>query len=141
MAVVTILLLAAGFYLGYMLADQMRRIIKEDFNQQQLMSARHAANILAPDIDFLKRELTTPNFSAAVEYLEPLSWANRLPVTLSRVREDGVVELRRINRGGIRAYPADERGVELTSAGAFQDEPFFVWATDPRHKGQIFTNR
>ncbi len=138
LAVVTVLLLAASFYLGYMSADQMRRIIKEDFNQQQLMLARHTANILEQDIDFLKRELTTLNFSAAVEYLEPLSWANRLRVTLSSVREDGVVEIRRINRDGTRAYLVDERGVEHIIAGAFQDEPFFRWATDPRHKGQIY---
>jgi two-component system NtrC family sensor kinase len=138
MAVITILLLATGFYLGYMSADQMRRIIKEDFNQQQLMLARHTANILEQDIDFLKRELTTLNFSAAVEYLEPLSWANRLRVTLSSVREDGVVEIRRLNRDGSRAYLVDERGVEHIIAGDFQNEPFFVWATDPRHKGQIY---
>jgi|GEM_PF-138200 len=138
MAVVTVLLLASGFYLGYISADQMRRIIKEDFNQQQLMLARHTANILEQDIDFLKRELTTLNFSAAVEYLEPLTWANRMRVTLSSVREDGVVEIRRINRGGNRAYLVDERGVEHVIGGDFQGEPFFSWAADTRHKGQIF---
>lgn len=138
MSLLTLLLLASGFYLGYVSADQMRRIIKEDFNQQQLMLARHTANILEQDIDFLKRELTTLNFSAAVEYLEPLTWANRLRVTLSSVREDGVVEIRRINREGDRAYLVDERGVEHIIAGAFQNEPFFEWATDPRHKGKIY---
>ena len=138
MTVVTLLLLATGFYLGYMSADQMRRIIKEDFNQQQLMLARHTANILEQDIDFLKRELTTLNFSAAVEYLEPLTWANRLRVTLASVREDGVVEIRRINRDGNRAYLVDERGVEHIIGGDFKEEPFFAWSRDPRHKGQIF---
>ena len=69
MMLVTLLLLATSFYLGYVSADQMRRIIKEDFNQQQLMLARHTANILEQDFDFLKRELTTLNLSASVEYL------------------------------------------------------------------------
>ena len=109
----------------------MRRIIKEDFNQQQLILARHTAFILEQDIDFLKRELNTLNFSATVEYLEPLSWANRLRVTLSSVREDGVVEIRRVNAEGNRAYFVDERGVEHVIAGDFQEEPFFTMGKKP----------
>ena len=140
MVLVTLLLLITSLYLGYVSADQMRRIIKEDFNQQQLMLARHTANILEQDFDFLKRELTTLNLSASVQYLEPLTWANRLRVTLSSVREDGVVEIRRINREGNRAYLVDERGVEHIIAGEFKDEPFFVWASDPNNKGHIFIN-
>jgi signal transduction histidine kinase len=116
----------------------MRRIIKEDFNQQQLMLARHTANILEQDFDFLKRELTTLNLSASVEYLEPLTWANRLRVTISSVREDGVVEIRRINREGNRAYLVDERGVEHVIGGDFKTESFFVWASDPSNKGHIY---
>jgi two-component system NtrC family sensor kinase len=137
MIIITLLLLATSLYLGYVSADQMRRIIKEDFNQQQLILARHAAFILEQDIDFLKRELNTLNFSATVEYLEPLSWANRLRVTLSSVREDGVVEIRRVNAEGNRAYFVDERGVEHVIAGDFQEEPFFTWAKNPNNKGHI----
>ena len=137
MIFITVLLLATSLYLGYVSADQMRRIIKEDFNQQQLTLARHAAYILEQHIDFLKRELNTLNFSAAVEYLEPLSWANRLRVTLSSVREDGVVEIRRINREGNRAYFVDERGVEHIIAGEFQEESFFNWVSNPSNKGHV----
>jgi two-component system, NtrC family, sensor kinase len=137
MIVITLLLLASSLYLGYVSADQMRRIIKEDFNQQQLILARHTASILEQNIDFLKRELNTLNFSAAVEYLEPLSWANRLRVTLSSVREDGVVEIRRINAEGNRAYFVDERGVEHVIVGDFLKEPFFEWAKNPNNKGHI----
>ena len=137
MILITLLLLATSLYLGYVSADQMRRIIKEDFNQQQLTLARHTAYILEQDIDFLKRELNTLNFSAAVEYLEPLSWANRLRVTLSSVREDGVVEIRRVNREGNRAYFVDERGVEHIIAGDFQEESYFKWVANPNNKGQM----
>jgi two-component system, NtrC family, sensor kinase len=138
MMLVILLLLSTSLYLGYVSADQMRRIIREDFNQQQLMLARHTANILEQDFDFLKRELITLNLSASVQYLEPLTWANRMRVTLSGVREDGVVEIRRINREGNRAYLVDERGVEHVIAGEFKDEPFFVWAANPSKKGHIF---
>ena len=137
MILITLLLLATSLYLGYVSADQMRRIIKEDFNQQQLTLARHSAYILEQDIDFLKRELNTLNFSAAVQYLEPLSWANRLRVTLSSVREDGVVEIRRVNREGNRAYFVDERGVEHIIAGDFQEESYFKWVANPNNKGQM----
>lgn len=138
LAVATAALLATSFYLGYISASQMRRIIKEDFNQQQLMLARHTANLLEQDLDFLKRELVTLNFSPAVEYLEPLGWANRLRVSLASTRGEGVVEIRRLNREGTRAYLVDERGIELVLGGDFRQDPIFIWATDPEHKGQIY---
>ena len=53
--VVNLVLLGTGLYLGFKSAAQMREIVKEDFNQQQLVLAQHTASLLGQDIDFLKR--------------------------------------------------------------------------------------
>src|SRR5208283_3401815 len=90
-------LLGISIYLGLMSAKQMLEIVKEDFNQQQLVLARHTASLLEQDINFLKRELSTLNYSPAIQYLEPLTWANRMRATLASVREEGVVEILRID--------------------------------------------
>ena len=55
-------LLGISIYLGIKSANQMKEIVKEDFNQQQLMLAKHTAGLLEQDINFLKRELSTLNF-------------------------------------------------------------------------------
>lgn len=135
---VNALLLGTSIYLGVKSANQMREIVKEDFNQQQLVLARHTAGLLEQDINFLKRELSTLNFSPSIQYLEPLTWANRMRATLSSVREDGVVEIRRLDPQGTRAYLVDSRGVDHIITGSFQNAPYFQWARQPENKGSIY---
>jgi two-component system, NtrC family, sensor kinase len=130
-------LLGISIYLGLKSANQMKEIVKEDFNQQQLVLARHTASLLEQNIQFLKRELSTLNFSPSSQYLEPLSWANRMRATLASVREEGVVEIVRITPDGNRAYQVDSRGVDQITTGSFKDAPLLSWAAKPEHKGQI----
>src|SRR4030042_205220 len=110
-----ILLLGTSIYLGLISANQMQEIVKEDFNQQQSVLAQHTASLLEQDINFLKRELSTLNFSPSIQYLEPLSWANRMRATLASVREEGVGEILRISPDANRAYLVDARGVDHVS--------------------------
>ena len=102
---VNLALLGTSIYLGLKSAGQMREIVKEDFNQQQLVLARHTAGLLEQDINFLKRELSTLNFSPSIQYLEPLTWANRMRATLASVREEGVVEIFRLDAAGQSHLP------------------------------------
>ena len=111
-------LLGISIYLGLMSANQMKEIVKEDFNQQQLVLAKYTAGLLEQDINFLKRELNTLNFSPSIQYLEPLSWANRMRATLASVREEGVVEILRISADGKRASQIDSRGVDQITTGS-----------------------
>ena len=134
---VNFVLLGTSIYLGVKSANQMKEIVKEDFNQQQLVLARHTASLLEQDIHFLHRELSTLNFSPSIQYLEPLSWANRMRATLASVREEGVVEIVRLTPDGHRAYQVDSRGVDQITTGSFKDAPFLAWASQPEHKGQI----
>ena len=101
------------------------------------MLAKYTASLLEQDINFLKRELSTLNFSPSIQYLEPLSWANRMRATLASVREEGVVEILRISPNGERAYQMDSRGVDQITTGSFKGAPFLAWASKPEHKGQI----
>jgi two-component system, NtrC family, sensor kinase len=136
--VLNIVLLGASIYLGLKSANQMQEIVREDFNQQQLVLARHIASMLEQDIQFLERELTTANLSPSIQYLEPLTWANRMRFTLSSVREEGVVEIFRINKDSARKHLVDERGLDHVFTGAFQDEPYLEWASRPENKGRIY---
>ncbi len=131
-------LLGISIYLGLMSAKQMLEIVKEDFNQQQLVLARHTASLLEQDINFLKRELNTLNYSPAIQYLEPLTWANRMRATLASVREEGVVEIFRIDAKDRRAYLVDGRGLDHIISGSFQDAPYLDWAANPENRGRVY---
>ena len=137
---VNLALLGTSIYLGLKSAGQMREIVKEDFNQQQLVLARHTAGLLEQDINFLKRELSTLNFSPSIQYLEPLTWANRMRATLASVREEGVVEVFRVDAQGNRTYLVDGRGLDHITSGAFKDAPFLEWAANPENKGQVYVS-
>ena len=137
---VNLALLGTSIYLGLKSAGQMREIVKEDFNQQQLVLARHTAGLLEQDINFLKRELSTLNFSPSIQYLEPLTWANRMRATLASVREEGLVEILRLDAAGQRAYLVDGRGLDHITTGAFKDAPYLEWAANPENKGQVYVS-
>jgi two-component system NtrC family sensor kinase len=138
LVVLNILLLGTSIYLGLKSANQMQQIVREDFNQQQLVLARHIASMLEQDLNFLKRELNTANLSPSVQYLEPLTWANRMRFTLSSTREEGVVEIFRIEADGTRAYKVDEQGLDHVLTGNFKAEPFLEWAAKPANKGHLY---
>jgi signal transduction histidine kinase len=133
-----LLLLTVGLYLGMKSSEQMREIVKEDFNQQQLVLARQSASLLEQDFDFLKRELNTLNHSPSIQYLEKLTWANRMRATLASVRNEGIIEIRRIDREGTRAYLLDGRSLDHEISGDFHATPCLVWAQQPENKGRVF---
>jgi two-component system NtrC family sensor kinase len=134
-------ILGLSIYLGVISSGQMRQIVKDDFNQQQLVLARHTASLLEQDSDFLEREISTLNLSPSIQYLEKLTWANRMRATLSSVREEGVVQIQRIDREGLRAYLVDEHSVDHVITGAFQDSPEMAWARQPENKGRIYVSQ
>jgi len=134
---VNLILLGTSIYLGLKSANQMREIVKEDFNQQQLVLARHTAGLLEQDINFLKRELSILNFSPSIQYLEAVSWPNRMRATMASVREEGVVEIVRLSRDGNRAYLVDKNGVDHVVTGSFKGAPYLEWAAKPENKGKI----
>ncbi|MCX5891686.1 MAG: cache domain-containing protein, partial [Deltaproteobacteria bacterium] len=139
--VFNLVILGISIYLGVISAGQMRQIVKDDFNQQQLVLARHTAGLLEQDSDFLERELSTLNLSPSIQYLEKLTWANRMRATLSSVREEGVVQIQRLDREGARAYLVDERNVNHVITGSFKDSPEMAWARQPENKGRIFVSQ
>jgi len=136
-----VVLLGTSLYLGIKSAGHMREIVREDFNQQQLALARQSSSLLEQDINFLKRELQTLNLSPSIQYLEKLTWANRVRATLSSVRDEGVVEIRRVGSHGALAHLVDERSLEHVMTGNFKNLPYLEWARRPENKGRVYVGQ
>jgi hypothetical protein len=101
-SIIIFILLASAVYLSVLSARDMKRIINEDFNSQQLEMAKHAAGVLTEDFKILKRELTTLSLSPSIQYIEAVSWANRMKISFSTVRDYGVIQVMLINADGSR---------------------------------------
>ena len=131
-------LLMVAFYLSMYSVGQMKEIISEDFNRQQLVLAKYAANRMENSLDLIKRELLLLNLSPSIQYLEKVSWASRMNTTLSAVKDEGVLEIRFIDSNGKTAYIVDELGMSHVIHGDFCDMDCFEWMHSRENKNRIY---
>ncbi len=96
----TVALLIAGLIVGFYSLRYIKEIVSDQFNQQQLELATHAARQLENRFSRIIQDLTILNQSPSVQYLEKVSWSNRIKITLSTMQESGVLEIGRVDGSG-----------------------------------------
>jgi two-component system, NtrC family, sensor kinase len=134
----TLTLLLVGLILGFYSITNMKEIVSDQFNQQQLELAQHAARQLESQFLNLTQDLATLNQSPSVQYLEKYSWANRIRITLSTMRDTGVLEIGRVDREGKRRYSVTAQDEDTITPGDFRNSPIFAWASKWENKNQIY---
>lgn len=135
---IIIVLLAGAVSLGILSAQEMKRLINEDFNAQQLSLARHTASILEQNFKILKNELLTLALSPSIQYVESVSWHNRMKISLSSVREYGVFRIVLIGPDGRRRYSFDENQAVYASQSDNEPPGYFQWSRDPQHLNLVY---
>lgn len=132
-----IVLLVSALVLGIVSAKHMKEIVRDDFNKQQLILASYAANQIEDNLNFIKMELSLLSLSPSIQYME-VSWPNRMNTTLTRVKEEGVLEIRFLDIKGETAYIVDKLGVSRSIKGRFQDTEYFKWALLNSNRNRIY---
>ena len=135
--ILMIVLLLSAVYLGIVSARNMKEIIRDDFNKQQLILARYATHRIEDGLEFIKRELSLLSLSPSIQYLE-VSWANRMNTSLSSVKEEGVIEIRLVDNKGGTAYVLNNLGIPRIIKGHFLDAEYFKWASLKENKNRIY---
>ncbi len=138
--ILIMVLLMGALYLGITSARQMKEIICEDFNQQQLVLAKYATNGMQGSLNFIRNELSLLNLSPSIQYLEEVSWGSRMNRTFSALKDEGVLEIRLIEDKGKTAYVVDGRGVPRVVQGHFRDTEHFKWANLKENKNRIYVS-
>ena len=87
------LLLGTVLILGWMSFWKIKEIVTGDFNQQQLVLARHAARQIENSLTALKRELLLLSLSPSIQYAETPSMGNRMEITFSSIKDEGTIEI------------------------------------------------
>jgi PAS domain S-box-containing protein len=139
--IIILILLGAALFLGVRSAREMKEIIKEDFNAQQLALAKHAAGILMKNFKTLKRELITLSLSPSIQYVEAVSWPNRMKISLSSVSDYGVIQVVLVNADGTNSYSINYTNAVFMERRAYDHEDFFKWCKAPENKGMIYIGR
>lgn len=137
---VILVLLSGAVILSVLSSRNMGRIIREDFNDQQLQLARHAAGILGENFEILKRELTTLSLSPSIQYLEAVSWANRMNISFSSVRDYGVTRIILMEAQGKDAFSISYNNAVSVERVGVEDRDYFTWGQRPENEGKIFVS-
>lgn len=131
-------LLSMVLALGWLSNLKIKEVVTEDFNQQQLMLAKHAANQIENTIELLKREITLLSLSPSIQYSEKPSIINRMNITYSSVRHEGVIEIRYIESKTGKTYKIVEEQKCQIEKSHPEDQRLLIWAADENKRGKIY---
>jgi len=135
---VIVILLTIAVSVSILSVRNMKKIINEDFNFQQLELARHSARLLAKNFKILKQELTALSLSPSIQYIQPNYWANRMKITFSMIREYGVIKIMLVEAAGNRAYSTDYTNAAFVETRNFSGNEYFKWCRKPENTNKIF---
>lgn len=93
----TVFFILAAILLGIWHADEMRRIVSQQFNDEQLVIARNVATLLERELGFLQTELALISRDIAATPYEPDMLQAGMQKSLHRVVASGVRQIQVIN--------------------------------------------
>jgi PAS domain S-box-containing protein len=133
-----IFLLAAAITMGIISVYEMRQRISEDFNAQQLALSKHAATMIENNFKILKNELLMLSLSPSIQYVESVSWRNRMEITLATVQEYGVFRIMLISMDGTRSFSVDYNRAMFIEDSNSTEVEYFKWCADPARKNLVY---
>ncbi|MFZ0931134.1 MAG: ATP-binding protein [Syntrophobacteraceae bacterium] len=136
--IATFLLVAGASWLAISTAGYMKGILRDQFNEQQLVLARHAAQRVEGHINGAIDDLLLLNSLPAVQYGDPESYEALLLSTLPVFNGSSIIAIRRIDRQGNPIFAVSEHGIVMHSMSPAQKEPeaYLSWASDPANRGK-----
>ena len=132
----TPLLLIFTLLIGWFYARKVRETVVKDFNQQQLLLARHAASQIENNINYLKRELSLLSLSPSTQYVESAFMGKRIDITFSSIKDKGGVEIRFTEVKDLKTHVVDDSGYRAIGPSQ-EDLSHLEWAKMEQNKGNI----
>jgi len=123
--------------LGWMSSKNVREVVTEDFNQQQLLLARHAASQIENSIEVLKRELLLLSLSPSIQYSEAPSLMNRMNITFSSIKHEGTLGIGFIENETQKFYHVRDKHKCPLANLYHGDIDYLKWARLEENKGNI----
>lgn len=136
--ITTLVLVAGASWLAVSTARYMKGILRDQFNEQQLVLARHAAQRVESYINDSINDLQLLNSLPAIQYCDPDSYEALLLSTLPVLNGSSIISIRRIDRDGNQLFAASGQGIIVRNLGQAKQEPgaYLSWAADLVNKGK-----
>ncbi len=138
LGIATLVLLTGALWLAVSTARYMKTILRNQFNEQQLVLARHAAQRVEADIHKAIDDLRVLSSFPAIQYCDRDSYEALLLSTRPVFNESSIIAIRRIDREGKLIFTASEQGIIMRDMGLEQQDPgaYLSWASDPANMGK-----
>ncbi len=133
--VIMLLLFGVILLLGWLYSQKVKEIVTRDFNEQQLVLARHAAQQVESSLNMLKRELQLLGNSPSVQYMETAFMARRMGITFSSVKDEGVEEIRFIESNK-KTHVVNSSGYHTIYTSS-KDLSYLEWARNKKIRNNI----
>jgi two-component system, NtrC family, sensor kinase len=131
------LLMGTVLILGWLSSVKVKETVMEDFNQQQLVIARHAASQIENRIEALKRELFLLSLSPSIQYAESAWMCNRMEIAFSSVREEGTIEMRFVQNAIQKTFHVLGEHDCNPGISDKKELDYLEWAKKETNKGHI----
>jgi two-component system, NtrC family, sensor kinase len=135
--IIMTVLMGTVLILGWLSSQKVKEIVTDDFNQQQLVLARHAATQIENSIEALKRELQLLSVSPSLQYLEKTWLINRMDIAFSSIKHEGTLEIRLIDPEHEKVYHITEQHQCSLEVMNQDDASHIAWAQKKENIGQI----
>lgn len=140
----TAILLGIVILLGWTSTNKIKDIVIDDFNQQQLLLARHASNQIENTFNTMKREMLILSLSPSIQHpgsssMEEPSISNRMKTTFSSIIEYGAQGIRFVDAARMKTHRLDHEGYRVLAVQS-DDEVFLDWSRKPANKGHILVS-
>ena len=138
LGIATLLLVAGASWLAISTARYMKYILRDQFNEQQLVLARFAAQRVESHISDAINNLLLLNSLPAMQYCDSDSYDALLLSTLPVFNGSSIIAIRRIDKDGNQIFAASEQGLIIRNMASGQQEPesYVSWAADTANRGK-----
>jgi two-component system NtrC family sensor kinase len=130
-------LLGTVLILGLMSSKKVKEIVTEDFNQQQLVLARHAASQIENRLEALKRELLLLSLSPSIQYAETASMCNRMETAFSSIKDEGTLEIKFVENNIHKTFHVSDDHKCSAKFLNNEDMDHLRWAKKEENRGNI----
>lgn len=136
--IIAVLLLMGAAYLGISTARYMREVIRDQFNEEQLVLAKVTAQRIEGNIRNALADLILLNSLPAIQYCDSEAYEVLLLSTLPVLNRDNIIEIRRVDRDGNTLFVANDQGIAMRHFGLNEQEAgaYLSWASDMSNRGK-----
>lgn len=125
--IIASVLLSIVLLSGWQFMAKVREIVTEDFNQQQLVLARHAAEQIKQHIETAHKELVLLSLSPSIQYYEKSFLPKRMQIAFSSLKQEGTLEIRYIDATGQQTHAVSDSRFDILKTDP-EDIKYYQWA-------------